>query len=67
MRECSPKLSKLQLILEKSSFKGLEYEKHVDKNSLYDWNRLIGEVQASDGEIQAALPDYLIACIDGTY
>ncbi|XP_011496455.1 PREDICTED: sister chromatid cohesion protein DCC1 [Ceratosolen solmsi marchali] len=67
VRECGPKLSKLQVVLEPSSFKGLEYEKLIDKSTLYDWERLRNEIQASDGEILDALPEYLIACMDGYY
>ena len=51
--------------MEPSSFKGLEYEKTIDPSTLYNWNRIQSEIQASDGEIEAALPEYLIACMDG--
>lgn len=66
-RECSPKLSKIQVVLEPSSFKGLEYEKSIDKSTLYDWDRLRSQIQASDGEILAALPEYLVVCMDGIF
>lgn len=65
VRECMPKLSKLPTLLEASSFKGLEYESLIDPKSLYNWDRLRSEVQASDSELENALPEYLIACIDG--
>ncbi|XP_058790089.1 sister chromatid cohesion protein DCC1 [Phymastichus coffea] len=67
VRECSPRLSKLQLILEPSSFKGLEYEKNIDQSSLYDWERLRNEIQASDGEILDAFPKFLIVEMNGYY
>ncbi|KAJ8673205.1 hypothetical protein QAD02_004467 [Eretmocerus hayati] len=67
LKECSPRLSKLQIILEPSSFKGLEYEKSIDPDSLYDWERIQSEIQASDGEIKAALPDYLVVHYNGFY
>lgn len=67
VRECSPKLSKIQVVLEPSSFKGLEYEKSIDKSTLYDWDRLRSQIQASDGEILAALPEFLVVFMDGIY
>ncbi|OXU23097.1 hypothetical protein TSAR_013014 [Trichomalopsis sarcophagae] len=67
VREISPKLSKLQTLLEPSSFKGMEYEKLIDKSTLYDWERIQDNVQASDGEILKALPELLIAQMDGYY
>jgi hypothetical protein len=60
-------LSKLKIILEPSSFKGLEYEKLIEKSTLYDWEKLQNVIQASDGEILAALPEYLIAYMNGIF
>ena len=65
VKEISPKLSKLVTILEPSAFKGLGSEKHIDKSTLYDWNRLKSHIQASDAEIESALLDYNITIIDG--
>lgn len=52
-------------ILGPSAFKGMEYESTIDSKHFYTWDRLRSEVQASDGEIQAALPEFLIALMDG--
>ncbi|KAG7213854.1 hypothetical protein KM043_003065 [Ampulex compressa] len=65
VRECKPRLEKLLAILEPSSFKGLEYESAVDAESLYDWDRLRNEIQASEDELSRALLDYLVANMNG--
>ncbi|XP_014212032.1 sister chromatid cohesion protein DCC1 [Copidosoma floridanum] len=67
LKQCIPKLNKLQTILEPSSFKGLEYEKLLDPSCFYDWQKLRNEIQASDEEIKEALADNLIAELDGYY
>lgn len=45
----------------------MEYEKLIDESTLYDWERIQNHVQASNGEILKALPELLIAEIDGTF
>lgn len=65
LKECPPKVSKLLSILERSTFKGLEFEKMIQKQDLYDWERIISEIRASDREIQEAFVDYSITEIEG--
>lgn len=67
MKETKPNLSNLSTLLNSSSFNGLEYESEIDPNTLYNWERLQNELQASDYELKQALADFLIADIDGNY
>ncbi|XP_057336272.1 sister chromatid cohesion protein DCC1 [Microplitis mediator] len=64
---CKPELGKLLTLLEPSSFKGPEYEKYIDKDNLYDWDKLINSIQASEKELEDALIQYSIASLDGYY
>lgn len=65
VKETKPDLAGLSTLLNSSSFKGLEYESMVDQKTLYSWERLQSELQASDHELKQALTDFLIADIDG--
>jgi len=65
VKETKPDLTRLSTLLESSSFNGLEYESTVDQKTLYSWERLQNELQASDYELKQALLDFLIADIDG--
>lgn len=67
MKETKPNLTNLSTLLNSSSFNGLEYESEIDPNTLYNWERLQNELQASDYELKQALADFLIADIDGNY
>lgn len=67
MKETKPNLTNLFTLLNSSSFNGLEYESAIDSNTLYSWERLQNELQASDYELKQALADFLIADIDGNY
>ncbi|KAK0083474.1 hypothetical protein PV325_008729 [Microctonus aethiopoides] len=64
---CQPKLEKILSLLEPSSFKGLAYEKQIDTEYLYDWERLRRNIQSSDHELEEALTRYSVAIIDGYY
>lgn len=66
MKETKPDLAGLSALLNSSSFNGLEYESTIDRKTLYSWDRLQSELQASDHELRQALTDFLIADIDGT-
>jgi len=65
VKETKPDLTRLSTLLESSSFNGLEYESTVDQKTLYSWERLQNELQASNYELKQALSDFLIADIDG--
>lgn len=65
MKETKPNLANLFTLLNSSSFNGLEYESTIDQKTLYSWERLRDELQASDYELKQALSDFLIAEIDG--
>lgn len=65
MKEIKPDLANLSTLLNSSSFNGLEYESMIDQKTLYSWERLQNELQASDYELKQALSDFLIADIDG--
>ncbi|XP_029166052.1 sister chromatid cohesion protein DCC1 [Nylanderia fulva] len=65
VKETKPNLAKLSILLNSSSFNGLEYESIIDPKTLYSWERLQSELQASDYELRQALADFLIAEIDG--
>ncbi|XP_011874528.1 PREDICTED: sister chromatid cohesion protein DCC1 isoform X2 [Vollenhovia emeryi] len=65
VKETKPNLASLSTLLNSSSFNGLEYEATVDRKTLYSWERLQNELQASDYELKQALSDFLIADIDG--
>lgn len=65
MKETKPDLATLSTLLMSSSFNGLEYESTIDQKTLYSWERLQNELQASDYELKQALSDFLIADIDG--
>lgn len=60
-------MGKLITLLEPTSFKGPEYEKYIDKDNLYDWNKLIVSIQASEKELKDALIQYSIASLDGNF
>lgn len=64
-KETKPDLANLSTLLNSSSFNGLEYESMIDPKTLYNWERLQSELQASDYELRRALADFLIADIDG--
>lgn len=66
MKETKPNLAHLSTLLTPSSFNGVEYESVIDQKTLYNWERLQSELQASDNELKQALEDFLIADIDGT-
>lgn len=65
VKETKPDLTTLSTLLTSSSFNGLEYESTIDQKTLYSWERLQNELQASDYELKQALSDFLIADIDG--
>ncbi|XP_072756652.1 sister chromatid cohesion protein DCC1 isoform X2 [Anoplolepis gracilipes] len=65
VKETKPNLANLSTLLNLSSFNGLEYESVIDPKTLYSWERLQSELQASDYELKQALTDFLIADIDG--
>lgn len=65
VKETKPDLASLFTLLNSSSFNGLEYESIIDQETLYSWERLQNELQASDYELKQALSDFLIADIDG--
>lgn len=65
VKETKPDLASLSTLLNSSSFNGLEYESIIDQETLYSWERLQNELQASDYELKQALSDFLIANIDG--
>ncbi|XP_011144860.1 sister chromatid cohesion protein DCC1 isoform X2 [Harpegnathos saltator] len=65
VKETKPNLANLSTLLAPSSFNGLEYESGIDQETLYTWERLQNELQASDYELRQALEDFLIADIDG--
>lgn len=65
VKETKPNLANLFTLLSPSAFNGLEYESVIDPKILYDRRRLQTELQASDGELEQALADFLIADIDG--
>lgn len=65
MKETKPNLATLSTLLNSSSFNGLEYESTIDRKTLYSWERLQNELQASDQELKQALADFLITDIDG--
>ncbi|XP_012286006.1 sister chromatid cohesion protein DCC1 [Orussus abietinus] len=65
VRECKPKLSRLRDLLEPSSFKGMEYEKNIEPETLYNWDRLQNEMQASEEELKQALNEYFIVPMNG--
>ncbi|XP_015112003.1 sister chromatid cohesion protein DCC1 [Diachasma alloeum] len=67
LRETRPKLGHLLSILSSSSFKGVEYERQIDKSSLYNWEKLRENVQMSDGELRSTLSENLVTEIDGYY
>lgn len=67
VKETKPNLTNLSTLLNSSSFNGLEYESTIDPKTLYSWERLQNELQASDHELKQALTDFLIANIDGNY
>ncbi|XP_011309152.1 sister chromatid cohesion protein DCC1 [Fopius arisanus] len=67
LRESRLKVGDLLAILSPSSFKGVEYERQIDKSSLYTWKRLRESVQMSDGELKNAFSQNLVAEIDGYY
>ncbi|KAK2577012.1 hypothetical protein KPH14_011974 [Odynerus spinipes] len=63
--ECKPHVDKILAILEPSCYNGKEYESTVDLTTLYDWDKLQNEVQASEDELKQALSDHLVVTIDG--
>lgn len=65
MKETKPNLANLSTLLTPSSFNGLEYESTLSQETLYNWERLQNELQASDCEIKQALQDFLVADING--
>ncbi|XP_014476586.1 PREDICTED: sister chromatid cohesion protein DCC1 [Dinoponera quadriceps] len=65
VKETRPNLANLSTLLTPSSFNGLEYESVIDPETLYSWERLRSEIQASDYELKQALEDFLVADIDG--
>ncbi|XP_033225073.1 sister chromatid cohesion protein DCC1 [Belonocnema kinseyi] len=67
VREIKPRFNKLTQILGETAFRGIEYEKGIDKEKLFDWDKLRSKIQASDEELKQALPQYSIVNIDGYY
>ncbi|KAL0119702.1 hypothetical protein PUN28_007859 [Cardiocondyla obscurior] len=65
VKETKPDLTGLSALLNSSTFNGLEYESEIDKKTLYTWERLQNELQASDYELKQALSDFLVADING--
>lgn len=65
VKETKPNLTNLYTFLNSSSFNGLEYESVINPKTLYSWERLQNELQASDYELKQALADFLIADING--
>jgi len=65
VKETKPNLTNLSTFLNSSSFNGLEYESMINPKTLYNWERLQNEIQASDHELKQALADFLIADING--
>lgn len=66
VKETKPNLANVSTLLIPSSFNGLEYESVINQETLYTWERLQNELQASDYELKQALGDFLIADINGT-
>ncbi|XP_074109105.1 sister chromatid cohesion protein DCC1 isoform X2 [Cotesia typhae] len=64
---CKPEISKLISLLEPSSFKGPEYEKYIEKDTLYDWDKLFSNIQASEKELKDAITHFCIPILDGYY
>ncbi|XP_029673168.1 sister chromatid cohesion protein DCC1 isoform X2 [Formica exsecta] len=64
VKETKPNLANLSILLNSSSFNGLENESMIDRRTLYSWERLQSELQTSDCELKQALADFLIADID---
>lgn len=65
VKETKPNLANLSTLLAPSSFNGLEYESAIDSKTLYTWQKLQNELQASDYELKQALRNFLIADING--
>ncbi|XP_011647331.1 sister chromatid cohesion protein DCC1 [Pogonomyrmex barbatus] len=65
VKEIKPDLTNLSTLLSLSSYNGLEYESTIDTKTLYNWERLQNEFQASNYELQQALENFLITNIDG--
>ncbi|XP_046740184.1 sister chromatid cohesion protein DCC1 [Diprion similis] len=63
--QCRPRLNKLHKVLASSAFNGKEYESLVDQTTLYNWEKLVQEIQASEDELREALSSYLIVNING--
>ncbi|XP_012217397.1 sister chromatid cohesion protein DCC1 isoform X2 [Linepithema humile] len=64
VKETKPNLTNLSTFLNSSSFNGLEYESMINPKTLYSWEKLQTELQASDHELKQALADFLIADIN---
>lgn len=52
-------------LLGPSSFKGLEYERDLDEDTLYTFEDLEGKIQASPEELKRAIDNNLIVTMDG--
>ncbi|XP_043274773.1 sister chromatid cohesion protein DCC1 [Venturia canescens] len=67
VKEYKPNLKELLTLLQPTAFDGLEYEKKLDRDKLYDWEKLENHIQASEDELREAFSEYLIADIDGYF
>lgn len=65
VHECKPRVDKILTILQPSCYNGKEYESNIDSMTLYDWDKLKNEIQASEDEIKQALNDHLVVMING--
>ncbi|CAG5074035.1 Similar to dscc1: Sister chromatid cohesion protein DCC1 (Danio rerio) [Cotesia congregata] len=57
----------LKFAKDPSSFKGPEYEKYIERDTLYDWDRLFSSIQASEKELKHAITQFSISILDGYY
>lgn len=65
MRNTKPSLHKVLELLGPSSFKGIEYEKDLDEYTLFTFEQLESQVQASEEELRRAIENNLIVTMDG--
>lgn len=67
VHECKPRVDKILTVLEPSCYKGKENESEINSRTLYDWDKLRNEIQASEDELKQALNDHLVVTIDGNF
>lgn len=67
VHECKPRVDKILTVLKPSCYTGKEYESNINSTTLYDWDKLRNEIQASEDELKQALNDHLVVTIDGNF